>query len=177
MPSASVIAPILTFSQSSSVRGSTWMVPFFEMSHVTASKMLSASGSIVYRINSFTDTTGFIGPISGSPVMVFWTLLAGAACAGAGGAGFDEHDTAANAATTIAVLSMYRQSYGRQRSLTPPFFSRYTSWHAWHASDTVPETSTIASLFFFFAASYAASPALRNSAVNFTQSARATGAG
>src|SRR5215467_14036431 len=99
MPSASVIAPILTFSQSSSVRGSTWTVPFVEMSHVTASKMLSASGSIVYRIRSFTDTTGFIGPISGSPATVFWALPAGAASADdAGDVGFDEHDTAAAAA-------------------------------------------------------------------------------
>src|SRR5262245_11307651 len=125
MPSANVIAPIRTFSQSSSVRGSTWMVPFFEMSHVTASKMLSASGSIVYRINSFTDTTGFIGPIRAAPATVFWTLLAGAAWADEAGdeAGFDEHDTAvAAAASTNAALNMYESSYGRQRSFTPPFF-------------------------------------------------------
>src|SRR5215510_5352921 len=113
MPSARVIAPILTLSQSSSVRGSTWIVRFFVMSHVTASKMLSASGSIVYRISSFTDTTGFIGPIRGWPVTVFWTLLAGAACADEAGdeAGLDEHDTASAAAATMnAALTMYKSS-------------------------------------------------------------------
>src|SRR5215831_159945 len=94
------MAPIRTFSQSSSVFGSTCTTPFFEMSHVTASKMLSASGSIVYRISSFTETTGFIGPISGAPATVF--------CAGSfdlfdGVADFDvEHAVtkAADAATS-----------------------------------------------------------------------------
>ena len=80
MPSASVTAPIFTFSQSSSVFGVVSLIPLRVMSHVTASKMLSASGSIVNRISSFTETTAFI------------SVRTGAGGAGGAAAGFgDEH--------------------------------------------------------------------------------------
>src|SRR5215475_13856480 len=85
------------------------MVPFFEISHVTASKMLSASGSMVNRMNSFTDTTGF---------------MTGAACWGAAvsGGGVDERDEeqAANTpATKIAVRTRLYLAILRLGDLNP----------------------------------------------------------
>src|SRR6185436_2478105 len=61
IPSASDTAPVRTRSQSSSVFGSCLTTPAFVVSHHTASKMLSETGSIMYFINSLTDTTGVIG--------------------------------------------------------------------------------------------------------------------
>src|SRR4051812_20075235 len=110
MVSASVTAPILTFSQSSSVLGTVSLVPFLVMSHVTASKMLSASGSIVNRINSLTETTPFISVRT---------------CAGgAGGAGLGDEHRAVSAATQInaAAATGRRPTAGIDPSRRP--FSR-----------------------------------------------------
>src|SRR5262245_7657213 len=57
-----VVAPILTRSQSSSVLGDLSIVPFLSTMIATASKMLSAIGSIRSRISSFTDTIGVMSP-------------------------------------------------------------------------------------------------------------------
>src|SRR5436853_4761953 len=65
MPSASVTAPTRTLSQSASVRGRCSSLPLRPEAHQTASKMLSASGSIMLAISSLTDTTGVISPSSG----------------------------------------------------------------------------------------------------------------
>src|SRR5579864_3899455 len=65
MPSARVTAPVLTLSQSSSVLGRCSTTPLAVVSHQTASKMLSATGSIMFFISSLTETTGVISPKSG----------------------------------------------------------------------------------------------------------------
>src|SRR3954451_7968737 len=63
--------------QSASVFGTLRSVPCGVSTIAIESKMLSAIGSIMSRINSFTETTGFMSP-----------QRAGAAAAG--GAGWDE---------------------------------------------------------------------------------------
>src|SRR5262249_17897020 len=63
-PSASVTAPIRIFSQSSSVCGAVSTVPFLVTTILTESKMLSAMGSSMSRISSFTETTGLNVPQS-----------------------------------------------------------------------------------------------------------------
>src|SRR4051812_29374523 len=89
MPSASETAPIWIFSQSSSVLGSLSTSPFFVITVLTALKMLSANGSIMYFISSLTDTTGLNSPQR----------------TGAGGgaaAGFGDEQPAATAPRTIS---------------------------------------------------------------------------
>src|ERR1051326_4609606 len=89
-PSASETAPVRILSQSSSVLGSMSIVPCLETVVLTASKMLSATGSIMYFINSFTETTGLRSPQSAACGADVW--------AGGGGAvGFDEEHAAAAA--------------------------------------------------------------------------------
>src|ERR1700730_18669228 len=67
MPSASETAPIWIFSQSSSVFGTVSTAPFLVTTVRTASKMLSATGSIMYRISSLTETMGLMSPQSAGP--------------------------------------------------------------------------------------------------------------
>src|SRR5262245_51914008 len=59
-----VTPPIRTLAHSSSVFGLCSTVPFRSTITAMASKMLSAIGSIMSRISSLTDTTGFISPQS-----------------------------------------------------------------------------------------------------------------
>src|SRR4029450_3856059 len=58
-PSARETAPGRVLSQSSSVLGSTSTTPRLVTVVPTALKMLSDTGSIMYFINSLTDTTAF----------------------------------------------------------------------------------------------------------------------
>src|SRR5262245_51784022 len=60
------MAPMRTLSQSSSVFGARSTKPLLVTVVPTASKMLSATGSIMYFINSLTETTGFMSPHSGA---------------------------------------------------------------------------------------------------------------
>src|SRR5215510_18737 len=78
MPSASVTAPTRIFSQSASVTGLVSTTPFLLITVPTESNTKSEAGSIMSRISSFTETTGFKSPQSSG---------------GRGGAGaaFDEH--------------------------------------------------------------------------------------
>src|SRR5262245_41645998 len=80
MPSASVTAPTRIFSQSASVTGLVSMTPFLLITVPTESNTKSEAGSIMSRISSFTDTTGFKSPQS-----------SGARAGAAAGAAFDEH--------------------------------------------------------------------------------------
>src|SRR5215467_7583267 len=80
MPSTMPTAPVFTFSQSSSDTGLCSSIPLDVLSHQTASKTLSESGSIMFSINSLTDTTGVMSPMSAD--------LAGAGFGS--GAGFEQ---------------------------------------------------------------------------------------
>src|SRR5262249_8916455 len=87
-PSASATAPKRILSQSSSVFGSMSTMPCLVIVLPTALKMLSATGSIMYFINSFTDTTGLSSPHSAG----LWVV---AVAAGERFDGFEEHAPAA----------------------------------------------------------------------------------
>src|SRR4029453_9228161 len=62
MPSASVTAPTRSFSQSASVFGLVSTTRFLLITGPTESNTKSDAGSIMSRISSLTDTTGWRAP-------------------------------------------------------------------------------------------------------------------
>src|SRR5262249_6471684 len=85
-------------------------VPCFVTVLPTALKMLSATGSIMYFINSLTDTTGRTSPSSAAD------CGASDRCAGAGGRGDEEH--AAIVTLTITSPARARRARGMRHLIT-----------------------------------------------------------
>src|SRR5207344_2406064 len=103
----------------SSVLGTVSTIPVFVASYVTASKILSEIGSIVYRISSLTETTAFI---SVRPI----------GFAAGGAAGFGDEQFAVNAAT-------YTTPAATMRRLSPLNMEvPYTSAEAPHTAPDFP---------------------------------------
>src|SRR5262245_60022215 len=96
-------------SQSFSVFGDVSMAPFSVYTILTASNMLSAAGSSMSRINSFTDTIGLRSPHSWGTGTVGGVAVA--VVPDAGGVGFDEH---ANR-TLITISSPTQRATGGRR--------------------------------------------------------------
>ncbi len=88
-------------SQSSSLFGSTSTTPCLVTVVPTALKMLSATGSIMYFINSLTDTTGFRSPHSAA-------AGGGSAVYAGVGVGLDDEHAAIVALRTISPAHMAR---------------------------------------------------------------------
>src|SRR5262252_6957176 len=98
-------------SQSSSVFGSFSTVPPFVVSILTASKMLSAIGSIMSRISSLTETIGFMSPQS----------CGAAAVEGDGVDPFDDEHDSASAAAAAAAAHMARRRSQRVVNIQAPW--------------------------------------------------------
>src|SRR3954468_15728046 len=90
------MAPTRIRSQSASVFGSMSTIPALVSVPPTALKMLSATGSIMYFINSLTDTTGVTSPHSVADSEVVRA---------AGGADFGDEQAAIVALRTISTAA------------------------------------------------------------------------
>jgi hypothetical protein len=99
-----VTAPIRIFAQSSSVVGLMSTTPLAVISLLTASKMLSAMGSMMFSINSLMETYALRSD-----------------CAGGGGAAFDAHAASASPLTSSAPAAK------RPRVISVPFRSVISS--------------------------------------------------
>src|SRR5262252_4721842 len=123
MPSMSETAPVRILSQSSSVFGSTLTVPCLVTVVPTALNRLSAMGSIMYFINSLTDTIGLRSPHS-----IAATCGGGlVAFAGAGVEPGEEHPTNAAERSASPARAMERWEMRIISTWTPVRAQLYTT--------------------------------------------------
>src|SRR5499427_8802447 len=123
MPSMSETAPVRILSQSSSVFGSTLTVPFLVTVVPTALNRLSAMGSIMYFINSLTDTIGLRSPHSIAAAGGGGSV----AFAGAGAEPGDEHPTNAAVKSASPAHAMERWEMRVISTWTPVTAQLYTT--------------------------------------------------
>jgi len=117
-PSASETAPMRILSQSSSVFGTMSTMPCLVRVVPTALKMLSATGSSMYFISSFTDTTGLTSPHSAAS-----GGGAAARAPGGGGDGDREHPISVTAMHKTAPAHVVTARMTRTISTAAPISS------------------------------------------------------